>query len=900
VRSLKIKQILIERKLWLGAEGMQCLVRRKIARCRVNRVRLRRLYLYLFASATTIQGMIRKFLARVRVRSVRKGKAADAAIAVAAGERQREKEEALAELAEAKELLEGADIFAQARAGRAVDVEDIYTGRLSDEKHEPNEVDENSDTVLTIAAAKGFVDIVRKCFQWAFDFNHRNADGLTALMLAVQNNHLDVVQYILVPPVKYQLDRFTQEDSSFLLVHALESEALQRHRSSKYLYSLEMFKALMNQSLQLKEKDPISGTTPLHAACGLGDIETFRLCIKNRAVHDMVDDAGQLPLHRACTSSIEIAKMLLGIDASAGILLPDSKRAPILLTKDVDGKDCRLYAAIYGQSKILKFVTEVVAGNRDAHNASKKAPAEDVGWTPEDFSAILRLASGGNVPCFSYVAECGFDPTWGQQDTDVTVAMLAAERGQLAFLDFLLARKTDLTAKDKEGRTVMHYAAQCADEAVVAHLLSHADAAACGLSQMALAGQDVRGRTPLHVAAANNVAISVDLLAGDGLEAALRTQDKCGMSPLSVAAQRMHLNLAASYLQLEAPVALLDTSDHGVMWHLFHPNKLRAGGAKPIASELRAKLGLEAKLSKSAREANASLLAADIKLVVELARRGCPLYQSPKVTTEELLATPFETIRAAETPMTKELLGEYCPGDLLVQELCVGALGALVEVASLADCWRLLLSSIRYDDGTGKAFVALLEAGLADRLAGQSDASALRTEMTRHTVAQLSTGVYFGGLSVAGWCIRLGNAPLLQRLYKKGLDPSHAADVRGDSCLHVIARFGTPSMVDLTLSNESVVVEGVNAFGRTALMEAAKASNFSAAKRLVGCQASARRGLGGKYWGWLLALAHKQERVQINSQTGRIGDDDTTYFPAPEPSWYEEAMDSSIVSLQRK
>ena len=108
-------------------------------------------------------------------------------------------------------------------------------------------------------------------------------------------------------------------------------------------------------------------------------------------------------------------------------------------------------------------------------------------------------------------------------------------------------------------------------------------------------------------------------------------------------------------------------------------------------------------------------------------------------------------------------------------------------------------------------------------------------------------------------------------------------------------------MVDITLNNDSsVLVDGMNTFGCTALMEASKIGNFATAKSLVRNHASARRGMGGKYWGWLLALARKQESTQINTQTGRMGDDDTMYFPAAEPSWYTQAMDSSIVTIQRK
>lgn len=898
VKSLKIKQILIQRKLWLGAEGMQCLVRRKIARCRVNRIRLRRLFLYLFASATTIQSMIRKFLAKCRMRNVRQTKAAAAAAAKKAREAEQAKEQALAELLEARQLLDGANIFSQAQAGNAVTVEDIFLGKLSDEKHEPTEVDANNDTVLTIAAAAGFMDIARKCFQWGFDFNHRNGSGMTALMLAVQGSHLELVQYILAPPVKFKLDRFTEADAAFLLVHTLDVQTQHRLYTPGHVVKMDLFKALMSQTLPVTGKDMITGSTPMHAACGLGDIETFRLILKAKGKHDLIDDVGQLPLHRACTSSIELVKMLLGVDSSAGILMPASKRAPILLIKDVDGKDCRLNAALYNQKATLELCQEIIKANREVYNASRKVK-EEVGWTPDDFQAILRLARNGDksIVCFTYIMECGFDPLWPQPETGVTVMMEACLHGQLEFIDHLMSLKLDfLSVADKSGQTAMHYAAQCASETVVAHLLSHENSSVCKITEYALKLQDAAGNTPLHTAAAKGIVLKVDLLAPNGMPEALATKDKKGLTPLAMAANAGNTEMMSFFLSLDASATDLDNDGNSILWHMFHPAKQASGGVRPVASELRTKLGCDAKLSKAARDGIAERLAAEINVIVDLVKGGCSLYRSATITTEELLASPYKKQREPDAPLSTGDLAPYCPGDLLVHELGFDTFRGVIEFCSASDCWRLLLSSIRFDCGAGKAFVALFEAGIADRLAGVTP---LRKEMSKSTVSQLVGNVMFGGLSAAGWCIRLGSSNLLQRLYKKGLSPTAAADVRGDSCLHIIARYGTIAMVDVTVSDETVIIEGLNRYGNSALMEAAKMGNFHIAKRLIACYASARRGLNGRYWGWLLALARKQESVESNLQTGRIGEDDNTYFACPDPCWYEQAMDTSVVSQRR-
>jgi ankyrin repeat protein len=88
-------------------------------------------------------------------------------------------------------------------------------------------------------------------------------------------------------------------------------------------------------------------------------------------------------------------------------------------------------------------------------------------------------------------------------------------------------------------------------------------------------------------------------------------------------------------------------------------------------------------------------------------------------------------------------------------------------------------------------------------------------------------------------------------------------------------------------------LEGTNNAGLTAAAEAAISGNLPVLRELVAHKASARTGLRkGKYWAFLLALARRQESVEINTQTGMIGDDDTKYHSvAPDPhytTWYQE------------
>ena len=129
-------------------------------------------------------------------------------------------------------------------------------------------------------------------------------------------------------------------------------------------------------------------------------------------------------------------------------------------------------------------------------------------------------------------------------------------------------------------------------------------------------------------------------------------------------------------------------------------------------------------------------------------------------------------------------------------------------------------------------------------------------------------------------------------LLRRGYDASApvSSDKSGDTSLHLAAAAGTGAMIEAILEDPKVRIEAENARGFTPLMEAARTGNQKTAKRLVVHKASARRGMDGKYWGWMLAFARKQEETEKSLQTGRIGDDDVRYFPVRVPGWMLFAM----------
>jgi len=152
-------------------------------------------------------------------------------------------------------------------------------------------------------------------------------------------------------------------------------------------------------------------------------------------------------------------------------------------------------------------------------------------------------------------------------------------------------------------------------------------------------------------------------------------------------------------------------------------------------------------------------------------------------------------------------------------------------------------------------------------------------------------GVYFEKLGIAGWAVKLGNNDALSQLLAKGVSASVPVDENGNTCLHLAAYFGNVGAVKIVIESDyPVKFEYLNRSRRTPVMVGAVAGHVETVIELCRLGCDPRRGLDGKYWGWLLAIARRKEMREQNLQTGIFGEDDVRYFPtAPDPAylvWY--------------
>jgi hypothetical protein len=240
---------------------------------------------------------------------------------------------------------------------------------------------------------------------------------------------------------------------------------------------------------------------------------------------------------------------------------------------------------------------------------------------------------------------------------------------------------------------------------------------------------------------------------------------------------------------------------------------------------------------------------------------------------------------------------------------------------SVSFIFLIVLSSIRYDDGSLRLMQHLLRCGILDVIApeqeiddhststattsiGEKPPKSPEGRKTRASILNPRASfvvvdnyqiprlhdIFFLDLTIAAWTIKLHNTKVLAHLVKKGYDVTLSVDNIGNSCLHYIAAYGTPDMIDVVIADKRIRYEQQNPDGFTAGMLAAKNGNIKVAKRLFELRVDARKSLEGKYAAWVLAFVRKYEKNQRNLQTGRYGDDDENYFnTSPDPfycTWY--------------
>ncbi|MDB5853426.1 MAG: ankyrin repeat-containing protein [Herminiimonas sp.] len=363
------------------------------------------------------------------------------------------------------------------------------------------------------AAAQGdLATVIRILAVDGADVNQTDeTDGMSALMMAAEAGHIDIVNALLRRP-GIKLDATNNEDNAALHLAAENNQP-------------EIVECLLEAGADINLPSPTYCNSPLMVATYYGQVAVVNALLKRPGIKvDAINKIGGTALHVALErNQPEIMECLL--KAGADVNLPNLE---------------------YGDTPLIIATND---GQLAVVNALLKRPGIKLDAINKDGNTALHIAAGNNQP---EIAEClleaGADVNPPGPECSDTALMHAALEGHLAVVNVLLKRPDiKLNAIDRRGNTALFHAVSGKELDTVERLLK--------------AGADVNlsknelGVTPLLEAAwCGRVAVVQALLKQPDIKRNQPGAD--GNSALHAAAKRNKPDMVACLLDAGAKVNL--------------------------------------------------------------------------------------------------------------------------------------------------------------------------------------------------------------------------------------------------------------------------------------------------------------------------------------------------------
>ncbi|KAL0248994.1 hypothetical protein GEMRC1_004228 [Eukaryota sp. GEM-RC1] len=286
-------------------------------------------------------------------------------------------------------------------------------------------------------------------------------DGLTPLHIAAMKTSSQLLAF---------LSSFTSTSS--LNITAIDGQTPLHFAASTSLCCTEF---LLSKRLALKTDG--NGRSPLHFSALGSEPSIVSLLLNHTSNVDSVDDAGNTPLHLACSSSSspQIIKLLSSAltKPSAFPLCNSSGQTPLLLLTLIFGNFDAVDALISSCNKSL--IDQMLSSSCDG-----LLPLH-VAVINSDIRVIQRLLSFSSSPPYVLGKDCG-------QGTALHVAVSLSHDPSVGVVSSLLSFGFPSDVTDADGRVVLHLAAQKGLIDIVNCLINYD----CSVNVM-----DYSGNTPL-------------------------------------------------------------------------------------------------------------------------------------------------------------------------------------------------------------------------------------------------------------------------------------------------------------------------------------------------------------------------------------------------------------------
>ncbi|KAJ1061312.1 hypothetical protein K5549_014052 [Capra hircus] len=375
---------------------------------------------------------------------------------------------------------------------------------------------QNGFTPLYMAAQENHIDVVKYLLENGANQSTATEDGFTPLAVALQQGHNQAVAILLENDTKGKVR-----------LPALHIAARKDDTKSA---------ALLLQNDHNADVQSKNGITPLHVASKRGNTNMVKLLLDRGGQIDAKTRDGLTPLHCAARS---------GHDQVVELLL--ERGAPLLARTKGDHVECVKHllqhkapvddvtldyltalhvAAHCGHYRVTKLLLDKRA-NPNARALSGLTPIHVAAFMGHLNIVLLLLQNGASPDVTNIRGE--------------TALHMAARAGQVEVVRCLLRNGALVDARAREEQTPLHIASRLGKTEIVQLLLqhmAHPDAAT------------TNGYTPLHISAREGQVDVASVLLEAGAAHSLAT--KKGFTPLHVAAKYGSLDVAKLLLQRRA------------------------------------------------------------------------------------------------------------------------------------------------------------------------------------------------------------------------------------------------------------------------------------------------------------------------------------------------------------